>query len=239
MNNKQRGYILILFLITLYFINSYPDYKKVLEVNQLFIPNVYSDQEDVKDIIKKTHSLPVKFQKILINNGIKINYVTWKINEIEEYQESWDFDLSGIFDGSKSRILLTYEGKTNHDLIGQHNLYINTFHEIGHAIDYDYLLNRSAFSYSSTPEFHAIFLEEAANLFKHIDIENYGDFYTTYRNEYFAESFAFYYASDETNDFLKKYAPKTYGYLKKISEPNEEYTFLKFIKGRFKASFVL
>lgn len=234
MSNKTRGNLLILFVILLFLINSYPDFKQSKELTQLFVPNYYSEGKEVKDIMRKTYSLPHKFQDILINNDIKINYVTWMINEIPEYEKIWDFNVLGVFEGSKSNILVTYKENTDHDLIGPYYLSINTFHEIGHAIDYDYVLEKDGYSYSSTPEFHSIFTEESPMLFKNIDIEGYGDYYSATRHEYFAESFAFYYASRETKEHLRMYAPKTYAYIKKISASSKQYTFLDFIKDKLR-----
>lgn len=216
---------------------TYQGFKKANAIHELFVVNAYSDNEDIKAIIKRVKALPVKVQDVLINENIKIDYVPWLINKIPDYKDSWNYDVSGTFDGPKLRIVLYYEPSQGEGLRQKYNLSITTFHEIGHAYDFDYLLKRYGYAYSGTIEFDNIFKEEAPNFFKQSNFsyfpKEFREFYIECRDEYFAECFGYYYASEETNRFLHEQAPKTYDYIKKVSEPTEKYTFIKFLREKF------
>ncbi|MEB3751641.1 Pro-Pro endopeptidase [Geobacillus icigianus] len=80
-------------------------------------------------------------------------------------------------------------------------------HEFAHSLDsivFDGIHRSSAFQ--------AIWREEAPRLFPG---ESY---FLTYPEEYFAESFAYYYASDETRDKLRALAPNTYAFIRRLAE---------------------
>ncbi|MBB6284733.1 anthrax toxin lethal factor-related metalloendopeptidase [Geobacillus subterraneus] len=80
-------------------------------------------------------------------------------------------------------------------------------HEFAHSLDY-IVFERI----HETDEFQAIWREEAPRLFPG---ESY---FLTYPEEYFAESFAYYYASDETRETLRTAAPNTYTFIRQLAE---------------------
>jgi len=80
-------------------------------------------------------------------------------------------------------------------------------HEFAHSLDY-IVFERI----HETDEFQAIWRKEAPQLFPG---ESY---FLTYPEEYFAESFAYYYASDETRKTLRTAAPDTYTFIRQLAE---------------------
>ncbi|AMX83553.1 toxin [Geobacillus subterraneus] len=80
-------------------------------------------------------------------------------------------------------------------------------HEFAHSLDH-IVFERI----HETDEFQAIWREEAPRLFPG---ESY---FLTYPEEYFAESFAYYYASDETRETLRTAAPDTYAFIRRLAE---------------------
>lgn len=201
---------------------AYQDYKIDKAINNLFVINSYSNKEEIISIAKRIKKLPAKVQDTLLNNKIKIDYETWVINEIPNYKDLYTFDVAGVFDGAGSRIVLQYEPNVGKELIERNILNVNTFHEIGHAFDYDYVLKQYGYSYSGGMEFYNIFKEEASKIFSVSNFnylrKDFGEYFIKDRMEYFAECFGFYFASDDTNKFLKENAPKTYSYIKQITK---------------------
>ncbi|KPC99250.1 hypothetical protein LR69_02519 [Geobacillus sp. BCO2] len=80
-------------------------------------------------------------------------------------------------------------------------------HEFAHSLDY-IVFDRI----HETHEFQAIWQEEAPRLFPG---ESY---FLTYPEEYFAESFAYYYASGKTRQTLRAAAPRTYALIRGLAE---------------------
>ncbi|ASS99442.1 MULTISPECIES: anthrax toxin lethal factor-related metalloendopeptidase [Geobacillus] len=80
-------------------------------------------------------------------------------------------------------------------------------HEFAHSLDY-IVFDRI----HETHEFQAIWREEAPRLFPG---ESY---FLTYPEEYFAESFAYYYASGKTRQTLRAAAPRTYALIRGLAE---------------------
>ncbi|PJW20820.1 toxin [Geobacillus thermodenitrificans] len=80
-------------------------------------------------------------------------------------------------------------------------------HEFAHSLDYivfDHI--------HETDEFQALWREEAPQLFPR---EYY---FLTYPEEYFAESFAYYYVSEKTQETLRMAAPRTYTFIRQLAE---------------------
>jgi Pro-Pro endopeptidase len=114
---------------------------------------------------------------------------------------TWD-DVPGL--GGSHLVLV----KIGHSEKGKGHGSVNLeLHEFAHSIDYivfDHI--------HETAAFRSIWQEEAAKLFPH----HY--YFLTYPEEYFAESFAYYYYSDETRKHLQIAAPKTYQFIRYLAE---------------------
>ncbi|MCZ0755127.1 toxin [Anoxybacillus sp. J5B_2022] len=114
---------------------------------------------------------------------------------------TWD-DVPGL--GGSHLVLV----KIGHSEKGKGHGSVNLeLHELAHSIDYIVFNHIHA-----TSPFLAIWREEAKQLFPH----NY--YFLDYPEEYFAESFAYYYYNNETRLRLKETAPKTYQFIKQLIE---------------------
>ncbi|AEV19380.1 toxin [Geobacillus sp. G4] len=115
--------------------------------------------------------------------------------------KTWD-DVPGI--GGSHLVLV----RLGHSEKGKGHGSVNLeLHEFAHSLDY-IVFDRI----HETDEFQAIWREEAPRLFP-------GEYYfLTYPEEYFAESFAYYYASDKTRQTLRAAAPRTYALIRGLAE---------------------
>lgn len=115
--------------------------------------------------------------------------------------KTWD-DVPGI--GGAHLVLV----RLGHSEKGKGHGSVNLeLHEFAHSLDY-IVFDRI----HETDEFQAIWREEAPRLFP-------GEYYfLTYPEEYFAESFAYYYASEETRHTLRAAAPNTYAFIRRLAE---------------------
>lgn len=222
--------VCIICLITsINLLNKYKEYK---EIEEIFYKNSYTDNDEIKDIIKKVKEMPKKVKETLISNNINITYIPWNINEIAVYKDHKTVPV-GLFDGERKRILITYKKYESKCLEYKYWVPITTFHEIGHSFDYNYSIKEYGCCYSATYEFIKIFEDEAPKLFNSDNFsyfdKNYLDYFKNNRNEYFAECFGLYFANNETNSFLKDKAPKTYDYIKDITQGSNKYSFTDFI----------
>lgn len=115
--------------------------------------------------------------------------------------KTWD-DVPGI--GGSHLVLV----RLGHSEKGKGHGSVNLeLHEFAHSLDY-IVFDRI----HETDEFQAIWREEAPRLFPG---ESY---FLTYPEEYFAESFAYYYASEETRHTLRAAAPNTYAFIRGLAE---------------------
>lgn len=115
--------------------------------------------------------------------------------------KTWD-DVPGI--GGSHLVLV----RLGHSEKGKGHGSVNLeLHEFAHSLDYivfDLI--------HETDEFQAIWREEAPRLFP-------GEYYfLTYPEEYFAEAFAYYYASEQTRQTLRAAAPRTYALIRGLAE---------------------
>lgn len=206
----------------------YKEYERDRIISNLFINNVYSDKVDVLNSIKIVKKLPSKVINILIKNNIKIDYIPYQPIENSDAQ----------FRGLDKLVLVNYVDSNYTNIFCKYQNEINTIHEIGHAFDYDYVLNIIGYAYSGVDEFNDIYKEEASklfneNIFKNTNT-NYLNYYVNDRIEYFAECFALYFVSNETNEILHEEAPKTFNFIKKITSTKSNNAFLSFLKKRYK-----
>jgi hypothetical protein len=114
---------------------------------------------------------------------------------------TWD-DVPGL--GGSHLVLV----KIGHSEKGEGHGSVNLeLHEFAQSIDYivfDHI--------HETAAFHSIWQEEAAKLFPH----HY--YFLTYPEEYFAESFAYYYYNENTRKHLQSTAPKTYQFIQDLEQ---------------------
>jgi hypothetical protein len=114
---------------------------------------------------------------------------------------TWD-DVPGM---GGTHIVLVKIGHSEH---GKGHGSINLeLHELAHSVDH-IVFN----GIRSEPRFLAIWRKEAPELFPG------NAYFLNYPEEYFAESFAMYYYSEETRQQLKKTAPLTYQYIKNLEK---------------------
>lgn len=205
-------------------VNLYKEYKTDRIINDLFIDNVYSDKADVLNSIKIVKKLPPKVINKLIQNNVKIDYIPWQPTENADAQ----------FRGLDKLVLVNYIDSDNINLFCKYQNEISTIHEIGHAFDYDYALNFIGYAYSGINEFDDIYKEEASKLFNANTFKNtnsdYLNYYVNDRCEYFAECFALYFVSNETNEILYEKAPRTFNFIKNVTSTTNSNTFLMFLK---------
>lgn len=84
-------------------------------------------------------------------------------------------------------------------------------HELGHAVE------RSVFKgLRNNKEFLVIWEDEVSLLF------NNNKYFNSYPEEYFAEVFAMYYLSEETNEEVQENAPKTYRYMQELENKQKK-----------------
>ena len=216
---------LILIFVSLLFIQNVQsrslsqNMTKQEKVDNLFVKSYCESHDDVKNIIKQIYNFPTKVIDVLHLNNIKINYVSTNVNYITEYKNVFNYSATGIFDGDNKQIFLTYTHLDGDQLYYKNFLALNTFHEIGHAFDNDYT-STTKYVYSSSQEFNTIFKAEATNLFSKKAFSylpnDYLNFHSSDKREYFAECFSLYFTDNILNETLKLYAPKTYEYIAKI-----------------------
>ncbi|OLS02617.1 cell wall-binding repeat-containing protein [Tissierella creatinophila] len=93
-------------------------------------------------------------------------------------------------------------------------------HELAHSIDnYTQGSPYGGYKISNVSNFNDIWMGEVRNILPDF-------YYISYREEYFAEAFAMYYLSEETNSNLKKKAPKTHAFIKRL-DLTESYVVVK------------
>lgn len=197
------------------------DFKRSQAINKLIVQNDSSSKIEVIDTIKHIKKLPDKVTNVLLDNNIRIDYVPWLVSELPDYKGNLKVDAAGIFDLTRSRIVLQYAKPEGAGILNKYYVAINTFHEIGHAFDCDYVLKQAGYAYSRTPEFKDIAKQEAASLFGGDSFKYYTKEFLNYFvndvSEYFAECFGLYFANNETNELLKQEAPLSYNYIKRVT----------------------
>jgi hypothetical protein len=114
---------------------------------------------------------------------------------------TWD-DIPGL--GGSHLVLV----KIGHSEKGKGHGSINLeLHEFAHSVDY-IVFNHV----HETPAFLSIWKEEATKLFPH----QY--YFLAYPEEYFAESFAYYYYNENTRKHLQSTAPRTYQFIHDLEQ---------------------
>lgn len=180
----------------------------------IILPDTPFDHSEAKKMIETLAHIDPALLKKIADQHIYMKLFTGKLTDEPSarylrgqtprgYLSSitWD-DVPGI--GGSHLVLV----KIGHSEKGKGHGSVNLeLHELAHSIDYIVFDHIHA-----TPSFLAIWREEAKQLFPH----NY--YFLDYPEEYFAESFAYYYYNNETRGHLKETAPKTYEFIKQLIE---------------------
>lgn len=186
--------------------------------NSIFQKNDIQYQQiiDTTEIIDK---LPIRITEKMKSNGIDISYI---FNKYKAYNSPNIYKMHQVFLSSKgnqcngeycikSSNFFVNLSQVNRPLYNKYNLQINTLRLICG------LFNKNM-HYDESQEFLNIAKEEKQNI---IDTNQFSDNNKALKNSdksYFYQSFSFYFASHETNVFLKSKAPETYEFIKSIVE---------------------
>nr|AIA18210.1 hypothetical protein [uncultured bacterium] len=176
----------------------------------ILLPRASFNAEQAAGIINTLARLPEPLLLKIHNAGIVVRLFDGKLTDNPSarhlkgvtprgYSNGTTWDAVPGIGGSKIVLVkIGSSGKGNGH--GSVNLEL---HELAHSVDrliYD--------SFSQKDSFKAIWEKERSILFPR------QDYFLLYPEEYFAEAFALYYYSSETNAYLEKNAPSTYHILK-------------------------
>lgn len=205
----------------------YKEYMYELSIRNLFNESYYSTKSDVIESIDIVTKLPKKVTDVLIINDVKFSFIPWQPVE----------GACGQFRSMERLIQVQYLSSSDDNIISKYPNQLTTLHEVAHAFDCDFSLNLVGYAYSGDRIFDNIYKKEAAKLFNKDVIpgesEEYLDYYRKSRWEYFAESFAFYFGNEESNEILLKNAPETYNFIRRVTRSKDEFTFFNYIKEKF------
>jgi hypothetical protein len=185
-----------------------PSYETLKDI--IILPETPFNHSKAKKIIETLAHIDPSLLKKIANEHIYVKLFNGKLTDEPSARYlrgkiprgyihssvTWD-DVPGL--GGSHLVLV----KIGHSEKGkEHGSVDLELHELGHSVDY-IVFDRI----HETSAFLAIWREEANRLFPH----NY--YFLNYPEEYFAESFAYYYYNDETRAYLKAAAPKTYQFI--------------------------
>lgn len=175
------------------------------------LPDEKYDKIKASEIINRLDHLPYSVLQKIKKNDIKIVLFNGILTDQQSavhlrgqvprgYPKSvlWD-DVPGI-GGSKAVLV-----KIGHSELGKGHGSVNLeYHELAHS------LQRYVYAEAWTAEIGSKWVKEANALFPG------WEYILNYEEEYFAESFAYYFLSDETRNTLKNAAPATYAFMNKL-----------------------
>lgn len=185
--------------------------SKELIKDIIVIPDNKFNENEAMEIINRISILPTNLLQNMKQKSMKVILFNGKLTDNPSaahlagviprgYPSNivWD-DLPGI--GGSKLILI----KIGHSKQGEDHGSVNLeYHEIGHSI-YNYLQNDSI-----KTNITLVWKQEAKTLFPNLS------YFLDYKEEYFAESFALFFFSDETRARLKEFAPVTYELLSEL-----------------------
>ncbi|AGT32100.1 toxin [Geobacillus genomosp. 3] len=181
----------------------------------IIVPETDFSLEEANETIRTIARIDRSILEQAANHHIYIQLLTGKITDEPTVRHLRGKTPRGYVPGSKtwdevpgiggSHLVLVRLG---HSEKGKGHGSVNLeLHEFAHSLDYIVFDE-----IHETDEFQTIWREEAPRLFP-------GEYYfLTYPEEYFAESFAYYYASDKTRETLQTAAPDTYGFIRQLAE---------------------
>ncbi|WP_339318731.1 hypothetical protein [Paenibacillus sp. FSL R10-2734] len=203
--------MIIALLIIALFPTNLAHAKNALSDQLIVLPQSNYNEKLATAMISRIERIPAPILKTLADKGVKIKLTNDIITNEPELRYlkgvtprgwedtglTWD-DAPGV---SEQNVVV----RIGYSKKGQgHNSFNLEIHETMHAVD-RFVFN----TVSDSQQFKDIFNKEAAL--------NYNDNYVSaYPNEYFAESASLYVYNDATREQLKKDAPLTYDFMKKL-----------------------
>jgi Pro-Pro endopeptidase len=197
--------------------------KKQLN-DMIFLPENSFNQKEAAKIVSRLSVLPNQLLDQINQQGITIKIFEGKLTDNPtashlrgviprgyQSETTWD-DVPGIGGGKTVLVKLGHSEKGKGH--GSVNLEL---HELAHSID-RYILDELKYNRL----FLDIWEKERAVLFPN------HSYLLLFPEEYFAESFAMYYLSDETKTILYQHAPQTYEFISKMSEKSEPNPIINF-----------
>lgn len=180
--------------------------------NIILLPEEEFNQEEAAAIIGRVQLLPGELLTKINEENIKLKLFVGRLTDNPtadhlsgvipkgyKSEKTWD-DVPGI---GGEKIVLVKIGASDKGMgHGSVNLEL---HELAHSID-RYVFHDLRFN----PYFLDIWREEKFLLFPD------QDYYLTYSEEYFAETFAMFYVNDNWRTYLSQSAPKTYEFIKNL-----------------------
>ena len=183
-------------------------------LKRLFLyPETDFNEKEALEIMDSVQSLPVGLLEKTVEKGVRIWLFEGKLTDNPSAahlkgkvprgyvnpEHTWD-DVPGM---GGTRTVFVKIGASNRG--NGHNSINLELHELAHSLD------RIVYGgIREKPEFRAIWKQEVGNLFP-------GQaYFIEYPEEYFAECFALFYVSKEQNTLLKRFAPRTYQYIKTL-----------------------
>lgn len=174
--------------------------------------NIFKDNKSMQEAFNRANNnLPLDIKEQLYDN-----HYSFRLTNNYIYRDGKEIKAQGICNYDKKMITVVHYSKpknykTNCILVTESDSIV-LLHEIGHSVDtvnYKYTMNK---------EFINAYLNENDKLFNtkvfHNVDDSYLDYYRSQSQEYFAESFAVYFNSQESRNILKTHAPKTYTFIK-------------------------
>jgi Pro-Pro endopeptidase len=193
--------------------NSLEKFEPLKEI--VILPEEDFDENEAIKIISTLANINENILKKMVNQRVYVKLFTGELTDEPSalylkgkiprgYMFSnvtWD-DVPGL---GGTRIVLV---KLGHSEQGKGHGSINLeLHEVAHSVD-QIVFN----GIHSKPDFLKIWRKEANRLFP-------GNWYfINYPEEYFAETFAYYYYNHETREYLRTVAPLTYEYMKSLEK---------------------
>lgn len=179
----------------------------------ILLPNGSFDEEAAAQIVNRIDSLPISLLKKIYDQHIKICLFTGRLTDFPSTRSLKGITPRGYADttvtwdnvpgaGGGRIVFIKIGASDKGEGHGSVNLEL---HELAHSVD------RIVFERIRDQNyFQSIWKLEAQQLFGN------NDYYLLYPEEYFAEVFAYFYANNDTNRYLKERAPKTYTFIKKL-----------------------
>lgn len=183
-------------------------------LKRLFLyPETDFNEKEALETMDSVQSLPISLLEKTVEKGVRIRLFEGKLTDNPSAahlkgkvprgyvnpEHTWD-DVPGM---GGSRIVLVKIGANSRG--NGHNSVNLELHELAHSLDkvvYGGIREK--------PDFQAIWKQEVENVFP-------GQaYFVEYPEEYFAECFALFYVSKEQNILLKRFAPRTYQYIKAL-----------------------
>ncbi|WP_062356588.1 anthrax toxin lethal factor-related metalloendopeptidase [Bacillus kwashiorkori] len=181
----------------------------------IILPDNHFDEDAAAEMLKIIDQLPIHLIQKMKAHQITVQFFTGNLTDITQLQH-----LKGVTPRGYPANSVTWDHVPG--IGGSHTVFVKIgaspfgsghhsvnleLHELAHSID------KIIFKYiSSSGHFQHIWQEEVHKLFGN------NLYFILYPEEYFAETFAMYYANEETKKNLIEIAPKTYQFIEQLME---------------------